>query len=165
MEFTFRIATKKDKEKISFLVAKFAEYERRKPEEIKLTLDKIETHGFGKPKYFSLLLAEYKKEPAAYALYFFSYSASEGAPVLYVEDLFVNEAYQNHGLGTALLSHLARLAIEKHCCRMEGHAFTWNKKSIEFYEFLGAHPRTDLLQFRLAGDSLAQLASGKLAEP
>ncbi|KTD11670.1 GNAT family acetyltransferase [Legionella gratiana] len=164
MEFTFRIATKKDKEKISFLVEKLAEYERKKTEEIHLTLDKIEAHGFGKNKYFYVLLAEYKKKPAGYALYFFSYSAPEAAPVLYVEDLFVTEMYQNQGLGTALLSYLARLALEKQCCRMEGHAFTWNKKSIHFYEFLGAHPRTDLLQFRLAGDSLERLAAGKLGQ-
>ncbi|AUH71334.1 GNAT family acetyltransferase [Legionella sainthelensi] len=162
MEFTFRIATKRDKEKIAFLVEKLAEYERKKTGTMSLTLDKIEAHGFGKTRYFYILLAEYKKEPAGYALYFFSYSAPDAAPVLYVEDLFVNEKFQNHGLGTSLLSYLARLAIEKHCCRMEGHAFTWNKKSIQFYEFLGAHPRTDLLQFRLAGDCLEQLAAGKL---
>ncbi|KTC92145.1 GNAT family N-acetyltransferase [Legionella cincinnatiensis] len=162
MEFTFRVATKKDKEKIAFLVEKLAEYERKKLEAMSLTLDKIEAHGFGKNKYFYILLAEYKKEPAGYALYFFSYSAAEGAPVLYVEDLFVQEKYQNHGLGTSLLSYLARLALEKQCCRMEGHAFTWNKKSIQFYEFLGAHPRTDLLQFRLTDDSLERLAAGKL---
>lgn len=164
MEFTFRIATKKDKYEISDLVKKLAEYERRKTEEINLTLDKIEAHGFGKNKYFYVLLAEYKKKPAGYALYFFSYSVSSGAPVLYVEDLFVDEMYQSHGLGTALLSNLARLAIEKKCSRMEGHTFTWDTKSIEFYEFLGAHPRTDLLQFRLSGEPLEKLAAGVIGK-
>lgn len=162
MEFTFRIATKKDKEKISLLVEQSAEHDRKKPEEINLTLDKIEAHGFGKNKYFYILLAEYKKNPVGYALYFFSYSASEGAPVLYIEDLFVNKNYQNQGLGTALLSHLARFAVEKKCCRMEGHAFTWNKKSIQFYEFLGAHARRDLLQFRLEDEYLVKLAHQSL---
>lgn len=159
MEFTIRIATKKDKYKIYSLVEQFATYERKKHEDIHLTLEKIESHGFGKNKYFHILLAEYKKEPAGYALYFFSYSAAEGAPVLAVENLFVTEAYQSHGLGTALLSYLARLALEEHCCRMDGHAFTWNKQSIEFYEFLGAHTRTDQVHFRLSGDSLEQLAN------
>ncbi|HHF7375113.1 GNAT family N-acetyltransferase [Legionella bozemanae] len=161
MEFTFRIAKKKDKEEIFGLIKKLAQYERKKPEEINLTLDKIESHGFGRNKYFYILLAEHKKNPAGYALYFFSYSAPSGAPVLYVEELFVDEPYRNYGLGTALLSNLAQLAIEKECCRMEGHAFTWNKKAIEFYEFIGAHPRTDLLQFRLSDEHLRSLAEQK----
>jgi GNAT superfamily N-acetyltransferase len=159
MKFTFRIAKKKDKDEIMVLVNKLAAYERKRPEEVNLTLDKIESHGFGKNKYFHILLAEHKKQPAAYALYFFSYAASAGAPVLYVEDLFVDEYYRSHGLGSSLLSKLAQLALEKECCRMEGHAFTWNKKAIEFYEFLGAHPRTDLLQFRLFGEHLERLAA------
>ncbi|HHF7396141.1 TPA: N-acetyltransferase family protein [Legionella anisa] len=158
MEFTFRIAKKNDKEEILDLIKKLAEVERKKPEEINLTLEKIESHGFGRNKYFYVLLAEYKKKPAGYALYFFSYSASAGAPILYIEDLFVDEPYRNFGLGTGLLAHLARLAIEKECCRMEGHAFTWNKKVIEFFEFIGAHPRTDLLQFRLSDEHLRKLA-------
>ncbi|MGL5742254.1 MAG: GNAT family N-acetyltransferase [Legionella sp.] len=159
MEFTFRIAKKKDKNKILVLVKKLAEYERKRPEEINLTLEKIDSHGFGKTKYFSVLLAEYKKQPAGYALYFYSYSGSAGAPILYVEDLFVDELYRSYGLGTALLSNLARLALEKECCRMEGHAFTWNKKASAFYEFIGASPKTDLLQYRLCGESLKKLAA------
>ena len=73
MEFTFRIAKKKDKEEIFFLVNKLAEHERKKPEEVNLTLDKIESHGFGRTRYFYVLLAEYKEKPAGYALFFFSY--------------------------------------------------------------------------------------------
>ncbi|WP_408608946.1 GNAT family N-acetyltransferase [Aquicella siphonis] len=53
---------------------------------------------------------------------FFSYSASSGAPILYLEDLFVEEAYRHQGICKALLSKLANLSIENHCCRMEWHA-------------------------------------------
>ncbi|CAM3079941.1 GNAT family acetyltransferase [Legionella steigerwaltii] len=161
MEFTFRIAKKKDKEEILSLVKKLAEHERKKPEEVNLTLDKIESHGFGRNRYFYVLLAEHKRKPAGYALFFFSYSSSEGSPILYIEELFVDELYRNYGLGTALLSNLAQLAIEKECCRMEGHAVTWNKKGIEFFKFIGATPRTDLLQFRLSGEHLKKLAAQK----
>ncbi|KTC91566.1 GNAT family N-acetyltransferase [Fluoribacter dumoffii] len=161
MEFTFRIAKKKDKEEILCLIKKLAEHQRKKPEEVHMTLEKIESHGFGRTRYFYVLLAEYKKKPAGYALFFYSYSASDGAPILYIEDLFVDELYRNYGLGTALLANLAKLALEKECCRMEGHAVTWNKKGIEFFEFIGAYPRTDLLQFRLSGEHLQKLAAQK----
>ncbi|MCW8409169.1 GNAT family N-acetyltransferase [Legionella sp. PATHC035] len=159
MEFTFRIAKKKDQEEILVLVKKLAEHERKQPEEVQLTLEKIASHGFGRNRYFYVLLAEYKKKPAGYALYFFTYSASAGAPILYIDDLFVDELYRSYGLGTLLLSHLAQLAIEKECCRLEGHTVTWNKKGIEFFEFIGAKPRTDLLQFRLSGEPLKKLAA------
>lgn len=161
MEFTLRIAHKKDSDKIFYLLNKMAECAGKKPEENLLTLEKIKTHGFGQDKYFKVLLAEYEKEPAGFSIYFFSYSAASGAPILYIEELFVDELYRSYGLGTKLLANLAYLALEKECCRMEGHAFTWDKAAIKFYEFLGAHPRTDLLQFRLEEEPLKKLAEQK----
>lgn len=158
MKFNIRIAKKEDKHAILALVKKLAEYERKKPEEVQLTLDKIELHGFGEEKYFDVLIAEYGEIPVGYAFYFFTYSASSGAPILYIEDLFVESEYRHQGLGKALFSNLAKLAIQKECCRMEWHAFTWNEKAIQFYKNLGASPKLDLVQFRLFGNGLKQLS-------
>lgn len=158
MRFTIRIAKKEDKNAILDLVKKLAVYERKKTEEIQLTIDKIESHGFGKDNYFDVLIAEHNEIPVGYALYFFSYSASSGAPILYIEDLFVENEYRHQGLGKALLSSLANITIEKKCCRMEWHTFTWNDNGIEFYKNLGAAPKHDLLQFRLLGNDLKKLA-------
>lgn len=152
-----RAAKKEDKEIILNLVKKLAEYERKKPEEVQLTLEKIEAHGFG--KYFDALIAEHNEKPIGYALYFFSYSASSGAPILYLEDLFVEREYRHQGFGKALLSRLANIAVEKECCRMEWHAFTWNEPAIEFYKDIGAAPKPDSLQFRLSGESLKKLSA------
>jgi GNAT superfamily N-acetyltransferase len=161
MEFTVRVAKKKDTYKIFSLIEKQAQEERKKTEEIALTIDKIESHGFGKENYFDVLLAESKEEAIGYALYFFTYCDSLAAPILYLEDLFVDKSYRKSGLGTTLLSHLARVAIKKGCCRMEGHAFTWNKTLNTFFESHGAHPRTDLLQYRLLGEDMLKLANIK----
>jgi GNAT superfamily N-acetyltransferase len=154
-----RTATNEDKEDILSLVKKLAEYERIKPEEVQLTIDKIESHGFG--RYFDILIAEHNKKSVGYALYFFSYSASAGEPILYLEDLFVEYEYRLQGFGKALLSRLANLAIENECCRMEWHAFIWNEKAIQFYNNLGATPKPDLLQFRLFGEHLSKLSAEK----
>ncbi|MDP3559041.1 MAG: GNAT family N-acetyltransferase, partial [Legionellaceae bacterium] len=113
MKFNIRIVKKEDKSALLELVKKLAEYERKKPEEVQLTLDKIKLHGFGKEKYFDVLIAEYNETSIGYALYFFSYSASSGAPILYIEDLFVENEYRHQGLGKALLSSLAKIAIQK----------------------------------------------------
>lgn len=154
-----RSATLDDKEAILTLVNKLAEFERKKPEEVQLTLDKIESHCFAHTKYFHTLIAEKNKTPVGYALYFFSYSAYAGAPVLYLEDVFVESEHRHQGIGKALLAKLAKLAIENKCCRMEWHAFTWNETAIEFYKNLGATPKHDLLQFRLSGEPLDKLSS------
>lgn len=149
-----REATKSDKDIILDLVRKLAEYERKKLSDVQLTLEKIEKHGFGDNPYFYILIIESNRIPVGYALYFFCYSGSTGAPILYLEDLFIEEEYRNKGFGKALLSKLAKIAIEKDCCRMEWHAFTWNEKAIQFYKSLGAVSKSDLVQFRLADEDL-----------
>lgn len=157
MKFNIRQANIEDKEAILKLVRKLACYERKKPEEVKVTIEKIELHGFSKDKYFDVLLADHNGVSIAYALYFFSYSASAAAPILYVEDIFVETDYRNQGLGRAIFSALAHIAMEKKCCRLEWHAFTWNESAVQFYQKLGAIPKPDLLQFRfLCNDLNAQ---------
>lgn len=158
MHCVIRKATIEDKNIILNLVKKLAEYERKKPEDVHLTLDKIETHGFGDTRYFEVLLVELNHIPVGFALYFFSYAASLGAPILYIEDLFIENEYRHQGLGTALFARLAKKALDRDCCRMEWHAFTWNEKALSFYERLGAIPKDDLAQFRLLGNDLKKLA-------
>jgi len=44
------------------------------------------------------------------------------------------------GYGKALLLHLAKIAREHHCGRMEWLSLDWNKFSNDFYRSLGATP-------------------------
>ncbi len=39
--------------------------------EVQLTIEKIESQGFGNNKYVDILIAEYNKKRVGYALYFF----------------------------------------------------------------------------------------------
>ena len=72
------------------------------------------------------------------ALYFFTYSATIGARILYLEDLLVREPYLKEGAGKQLMSMLAKIANENACCRVEWHVFTWNTSACTFYKSLGA---------------------------
>lgn len=154
-----RQADEKDISEIVRLATELAIFENKKPEEISLTYDKIKSHGFGERPFFHVIVAEQDDRLTAFALYFFSYSAYVGAPVLYVEDLFVEEKYRGQGIGTALFSKLAKTAIENECCRMEWHAYVWNDKAIRFYENLNAFCKDDLRQFRLTDDGLMALST------
>jgi GNAT superfamily N-acetyltransferase len=100
------------------------------------------------------LIGEVDGAPAGFAVYFFNYSTFLAKPGLYLEDLFVLPASRGLGLGKALLLHLARVASELGCGRMEWSVLDWNQPSIEFYRRLGAVPLDDWTTFRLAGDAL-----------
>jgi GNAT superfamily N-acetyltransferase len=66
----------------------------------------------------------------------------------------VNPAQRGKGIGKALLIHLAKIAKERNCGRLEWSVVDWNKPAIDFYKSLGAVPLDDWTQFRLMGEAL-----------
>lgn len=96
--------------------------------------------------------------PAGFALYFFNYSTFLAKPGLYLEDLYVHPEFRGHGIGKALLLHLAKLANQLGCGRMEWSVLDWNQPAIDFYESIGAERKTDWTICRLTGPSLARYA-------
>ena len=63
------------------------------------------------------------------------------------------------GLGKALLSHLAALAVERDCARLEYWVLDWNEPAINFYKSLGAKTMDDWTTFRIDGAALDSLAN------
>jgi GNAT superfamily N-acetyltransferase len=94
--------------------------------------------------------------PAGFALFFSNYSTFLARPGLYLEDLFVDPALRGRGIGKALLLHLARLANQRGCGRMEWAVLDWNAPAIAFYESLGARRLREWQICRLTGPALAQ---------
>jgi hypothetical protein len=90
--------------------------------------------------------------------YFRSFSTWEGVHGLYLEDLYVMPEHLGTGLGKALLSYLAALAVERGYARLEWAVLDWNQPSIEFYRSLGAVAMEDWTVYRLTGESLRRLA-------
>src|SRR5687768_6683618 len=101
-------------------------------------------------------LAEY--EPVGLAIWFHNYSTFLARKGLYLEDLFVLPEWRGQGIGTALLVHLAGVAVERGCGRMEWSVLDWNAPAIGFYRSLGATPMDEWTVFRLTGDALTALA-------
>jgi len=96
--------------------------------------------------------------PAGGAVFFTNYSTFLAKPGLYLEDLFVLPEFRGQGIGKALLLHLARLAHQRGCGRMEWTVLDWNQPAIDFYESLGAVRQTDWTICRLSGAALARHA-------
>jgi GNAT superfamily N-acetyltransferase len=76
-----------------------------------------------------------------------------------LEDLFVVPEFRGRGIGKSLIVYLAQLAVEKGCGRLEWSVLDWNELAIGFYKGIGADVMSDWRICRVAGESLATLAS------
>lgn len=97
-------------------------------------------------------------QPAAYTIYYFTYSSYLGRPNLYIEDIFVEPSYRSLGLGGRLMAYLAGLALDAGCERMDWTCLAWNRSAIDFYEHLGGEHQRERLYFRAQGEALHRLA-------
>lgn len=140
------------------LVRELAEYERA-PDEVRATEDDLRRSLFGsEPKVFAHV-AEQDGEVVGFALWFLTYSTWLGTHGIYLEDLFVRPGARGGGHGKALLTELARIAVERGYGRVEWSVLNWNEPSIRFYEALGARPQDEWTVYRLTGDALRELGS------
>ena len=106
-----------------------------------------------------VIIAEDNGKPLGFALFFHNYSTFLAQRGIYLEDLFVKPEARGKGVGFALLSALARIAIERECARLEWAVLDWNQLAIDFYKRIGAKPLDDWTVFRMTGSALEKLAS------
>lgn len=157
-EFSIRSAESSDVPLILEFIKGLADYEKL-AHEVVATEEGLRTNLFGEKSYAEVLIGEAGSTPVGFALFFHNYSTFLGQPGIYLEDLFVKPEYRGHGYGKALLTHLAQLAVERNCGRLEWSVLDWNEPAIGFYKSLGASPMDGWSVFRLTGDAL--LALGK----
>lgn len=155
--FEIRSATPDDVTIILQLIRDLAEYERA-PKEVSATEKQLTDVLFGERRAAEVLLAFEGEKPVGFAVFFHNFSTWLGKPGLYLEDLFVKPDLRGKGYGRALLVHLAKIAHERGCGRMEWAVLDWNEPAIEFYKKLGAAPMNEWTVFRLTGDGIAKLA-------
>jgi len=154
-------ATAADTGVILELIRGLAEYEKLSHQVI-ATEERLRQSLFGPNPAAEVLLANYGAECAGFALFFQNYSTFLAQPGIYLEDLFVKTHLRGKGIGLALLSQLARLAVARGCGRMEWEVLDWNEPSINFYKKLGAVPMDDWTRYRLTGPVLERLSHATL---
>ncbi|WP_310532116.1 GNAT family N-acetyltransferase [Novosphingobium sp.] len=121
--------------------------------------EKLFGQSNGHGPYAEVVIGEVDGEAQGFALFFHNFSTFEGLPGIYLEDLFVRPEARGAGLGKALLAHLAALAVERGCARLEWSVLDWNAPAIGFYEKLGARGMDEWTVMRLDGANLAQLGA------
>lgn len=140
------------------LICDLATYERAR-DEVRATPDQLRAALFGPSPAAYALVAEADGEVVGFALYFLSFSTWEGVHGIYLEDLYVRPERRGSGLGAALLSSLAAIAVAQGYARVEWSVLDWNTPSIEFYRRLGAIGLDEWTRFRVSGETLTQLAT------
>jgi len=150
-------ATEKDISLILTLIKGLAEYERLSQNCV-ATEKLLRETLFGNTKYAEVVIAYYNNQPAGFALFFHNYSTFLARPGIYLEDLYVFPELRGKGIGRALLVHLAKIAKQRNCGRLEWAVLDWNEPSIAFYKGLGAVPLDGWTVFRVTGKALNALA-------
>ena len=153
---TFRNAERQDTALILKFIKELADYEKLS-DEVVADEATLETWIFDKQKAEVIFAVENGKE-IGFALFFHNFSTFLGRAGIYLEDLYVRPECRGKGYGKAILKKLASIAVERGCGRLEWWCLDWNKPSIDFYLSLGAEPMSDWTVYRIAGDTLKQLA-------
>jgi GNAT superfamily N-acetyltransferase len=152
-----RSATEADVPLILSFIKKLADYERLSHEAV-ATEEILRETLFGPRRSAEVAIGDFKKEAVGFVLFFHNYSTFLGRSGIYIEDLFVEEAFRRRGVGRALLTHVAKIARQRQCGRLEWSVLDWNEPAIRFYKQLGAVPMNEWTVFRVTGDTLTKLA-------
>jgi GNAT superfamily N-acetyltransferase len=153
-----RSATEDDVPLILTLIKELAKYERLS-HEVVAAEEALRDSLFGERRVAEALLGYLGGNPAGFALFFHSFSTFLGKPGIYLEDLYVRPEFRGAGVGRALLVHLAGLAKERGCGRLEWSVLDWNEPAIGFYRRIGASPVSGWTVYRLTGEALEELAA------
>jgi len=158
MSLVVRDAVPADARLIVKFVEDLADYEKLRHEAVATVAD-MERELFGpNPKVFCQI-AEWDRQPAGFALWYYTFSTFQGRHGIWLEDLFVEPSMRGHGVGKGLLVDLARRCGREKLGRLEWAVLDWNEPSIEFYRSQGAVFMDDWRRCRVSGEALNTLGA------
>lgn len=155
-DLTFRFATEEDIPLLLYYIRELATYEKL-DHEVTANEEVLREHLF-QHKDAEVIIGEANGQPVGYSLFFHNFSTYLGRAGVYLEDLYVHPAYRGKGYGRLFLRHMAQIALERGCSRLEWCCLDWNETSIRFYKEIGARPMEGWTIFRLDGDMLKNMA-------
>lgn len=133
MDIRIRNSEKTDIPLIYRMILEFAIFQQT-PEKVKVTTDQM----YDNADAFRCFVAENDNgDLIGYACYYYAYYSWTGK-VLYLDDLYVKEAYRGKGVGQSFLNALIEEAKSSGCKKMRWQVSRWNEKAIRFYKHIGA---------------------------
>ena len=133
MSISIRLAETQDCEEIHALNLQFSHFIKT-PEKFRISIEDM----IAEQNHFEILVAEEDHgRIIGFATTFIAWYSWIGKS-LYLDDLFVIEAYRGNGLGSRLMDAVIAMAKEKGCKKIKWQVSSWNEKAIDFYKRKGA---------------------------
>lgn len=140
LDVDVRAATVQDVGTLMAFICKMAEFEKLP---VTATEDSVRDALFGENPAARALLITVDGKPVGYATYFFTFASMTGRRGLWLDDLFLDEAFRGKGIGKAFMGFMHDLARKNNCARFEWMVVDWNERAIAFYKGLGAEVFTN----------------------
>lgn len=157
--FEIKPATPADADVLYSMILEMAAHEHAE-DQVRTTPDIVRATICNNKNVFALI-GYYNGKPVAYVMYFYIYSSYLGKQGMYIEDIFIKPIYQRLGLGKTIMQHMAKLAVEKNCDRLDWTCLRENTNAVNFYKHLGTDLLENRLYFRLEAPKLIQFVEGQ----
>jgi len=153
---TIRPAQPSDAGTVIELIRGLADY-MKETDTIDITTEDIVRYGFGDNPIYHCLICLKDDVPTGFALYFYTFSPLKGKPVIFLECFFIRPEYRRQGIGRALMTRLAEIAVRDGCICFEWIVLDWNTPAIEFYESMGGYHLPGMVPYRMDSGDMATL--------
>lgn len=153
-----RTASPTDADTIHRFIVALCVYENEPVETVQATPETLMDQLSSDRPPFECLIVSCDGTDVGMALFFQNFSTWTGKPGIWLEDLFVLPDQRGKGAGSALLSSLAAICVERGYSRLDWSCLKWNQPSIDFYQSVGAFSMDEWVNFRLTGEPLVAMA-------
>ncbi|HEY0429039.1 MAG TPA: GNAT family N-acetyltransferase [Pyrinomonadaceae bacterium] len=158
MNYRIEKAAAENIPQIIALMREFAEYENLL-DYVEVTEERLKTALFGEGRVAEAVVAFEDEAPIGYAVFYPNFATFRGQRGLYLEDIFIKQAYRARGVGEMILKYLARAAKERGYERIDFQVLEWNTPAIKFYEKWGAQRDEAERHFKFTNEAFQKLAS------
>jgi len=155
MKIIIRKGVKEDLSSVLELIKELADYEESL-EKVTITLEELESDGFGDHPWFWFLVAEDNNKIIGLSFYWIRYSTWKGK-LLFLEDFVIKEKYRRDGIGSKLFEETIKICKTLNLNGMIWQVLDWNSPAIDFYQKYDAQISKNWLNGKLTKKQIEKI--------